>query len=159
MNKFTKFIVLYAGFASTIVIISSILITRNVISTQSQTNQDILSIKSEVEKINKNLDAKDKLSGDIDKIRAEIAQSRKNTEEVSSEKTTFLGSITVSGGYQTIDVYQDTSFSANIVGNLSASNTYSYLKKDGSWYQVQVSDNLIGWVNSRFVKEQETKQP
>lgn len=163
MNKVVRFFIVYTAFAVTGMAIGLIIVIRHESWAQSQTTQQANSIKQEVEKLQTGLDATGKLNEEINKIKTELAASREQNKTVkdvlgTTDKPTTdklgLGAITLADTtYLTMDVYQQTSFSASVAGKMYANKTYRYLKKENSWYFVHIAEGQEGWVNSRFVKE------
>ena len=153
MHKLIRFFFVYSFFALTGVLISSILLMRNLSSSSKQTAEEISAIKQEIVKMSADRDSTGKLTENINAVKDLVASSA--AKEILGEDTDqSLGYITISDtNLKTVDMYEQRSFSSKVVGKLDSEKAYRYLKNEENWYLVKLTDDTKGWTSYRFVKE------
>ena len=70
-----------------------------------------------------------------------------------STEPTNLKQITGKDNITTINVYEEPSASSDKIGSLDGTAKYIYLEKNGTWYNLILSDSLSGWVSANQVQE------
>jgi len=96
----------------------------------------------------------------LDKIYAEIIENEPVVLGTTSELESILDEDKVatkkvirSIAPYPLDVYERNSSSSKIVGEAEFDESYPYIKKEGNWYQITLSDSTVGWVMAQFVEE------
>ncbi len=120
---------------------------------------DIAQIKETVDKMNyKSATAEGQLSQEIKTIKEQIALSSEDPAPTEDPKSAVLGKsaqtlgqIKVAQGYETLDIYEETSFSSAVSGKMEPGKSYSYTKKQDNWLLVKLDSNKEGWVNNKLV--------
>ncbi len=56
-------------------------------------------------------------------------------------------------GWNSVDAFEKPQASSKIIGQISASQSYQILADQNNWYQLGLSANLSGWVQSQFIDE------
>lgn len=166
MQKLIRVLILYTAITSTLITVIAFLTIRGNSEQNKKIQANIDTIKYDLEKISSYQQSLNETSQKLDSLKAEIANNETNlvlgtnNQALNSSQITS-GFITINDKkWQTIDVYENNSYSSKVVGTIEFDKAYQYIKKDNSWYQIILSKSQIsGWVAGRFLKEIEDNGP
>lgn len=166
MQKLIRVLILYTAITSTLITVIAFLTIRGNSEQNKKIQANIDTIKYDLEKISSYQQSLNETSQKLDSLKAEIANNETNlvlgtNNQASNSSQITSGFITINDKkWQTIDVYENNSYSSKVVGTIEFDKAYQYIKKDNSWYQIVLSKSQIsGWVAGRFLKEIEDNGP
>lgn len=116
-------------------------------------------IRQEIDTISAHQKEQITLGQKLDKLYSELADytDKKvlgDTKEASKSAVPTEGFVTINDKkWQTVSVYETSSYSSPIVGSITFGKPYRFSNKVGTWYQITVSSTVKGWVPERFLKE------
>lgn len=111
------------------------------------------------------------LTGELTKIKKDLAEIKtalkiqnltSSTDQtdiagvLGDETKVAVGTLAQRTGISGVHVYRDPTTNAPTVGTLTSGENYSFYKKENGWYQIALTNNLEGWVNSQSVTETTT---
>jgi len=121
------------------------------------------------ELINKELGSRDALEEELTILREQVNAVRLNegleTEVLGSQDAggvnklselsggEYLGTVTISNQYEMVDVHSAPLASSGVIGQAYKDLTYLYTSKQGQWYEIDLGDGTVGWVQVSLVKE------
>lgn len=117
---------------------------------------DLLNVQKQNEELKSQLAS---LSSELQTAKDATRSSAKNdgesiTDIIYGTPTPItLQQITGKAGVKTIDVYKDPSITSKKVSTLDGTAKYLYVGKNGSWYNLILTDSLSGWVSANSVEE------
>lgn len=122
---------------------------------------NIDSLKEELSKITAYQESSKEIVQKLDSLKSEIAAASEDAKvlgqnsQVSDNSKSTSGFVTINDKkWQTVDVYENNSYSSKVIGKIEFDKVYRYLKKEGSWYQIVLpKTETNGWVAGRFLKE------
>ncbi|MEN8252778.1 MAG: SH3 domain-containing protein [Patescibacteria group bacterium] len=116
----------------------------------SDNKQQISNLKEAYKKDSeKQLQKIEELNQDIDKLKMIVSQSSPRVLGSSEEEQTKM--IYVSSNLEEVEVLAQAQEGAEKIGVLPANSLYFYLQKQDSWYQIEIDNNITGWINDKFV--------
>jgi len=65
----------------------------------------------------------------------------------------YLGTVTISNQYEMVDVHSTPLASSSVIGQAYKDLTYLYTSKQGQWYEIDLGDGTVGWVQASLIKE------
>ncbi len=151
-----------------LVLLTSVLVSASTVVAYSKTSQpEVKSAKTSPSEIQSLTDDLNETSSQVDLIEmsneAILREIKDLKRELSTDKEDTTGNMTEPTTTPTetiikitsttpIDIYEDNSYSAKVIGK-SDKTMYTYTKKIDSWYQVLLPDGTEGWVSASFVTE------
>lgn len=85
----------------------------------------------------------------------EIKNNQDKSQPLPTVDPNLVGGMVkiVSEQWEEVDVFEKALASSRIIGQLSFGNIYFYREKKDGWYQVELSLDKSGYVQSQFLKE------
>ena len=85
----------------------------------------------------------------------EIKNNQDKSQPLPTVDPNLVGGMVkiVSEQWEKVDVFEKALASSRIIGQLSFGNIYFYREKKDGWYQVELSLDKSGYVQSQFLKE------
>lgn len=118
----------------------------------SQIKDELAKIRAEQRGVNQILGAA--TSGSITDF-MEAVQSLKETTS-----PTPLGYVKAnSKEYNSVDIYQNPSFSSVVIAQMENTRSYPYFEKKDNWYLIEMPDLKRGYVNAKFILEETLRTP
>lgn len=160
MQKLVRVLIIYTAIITTLLLTITLLSIRSSAEQNKTAESTIDSLKQELQKITDYQQSQREIVQNLNSLKSELVTSQDekvlgtSNQAPDSSKVTS-GFVTINDKkWQTVDVYESNSYSSKVIGTLEFDKGYPYLQKDGSWYQISLSNSqLNGWVAGRFLKE------
>lgn len=159
MQKLIRVFIVYIAIAQT-VLLAALLTSRGQNAQYVKKIEGVQNdIQQEIDTIAAHQKEQIALGQKLDKLYSEIADytDKKvlgDTKEASKSAAPAEGFVTINDKkWQTVSVYETSSYSSRLVGSIAFGTTYRFSEKAGTWYQIVVSSTIKGWVPERFLKE------
>lgn len=160
MQKLVRLLIIYTATISTLLLVIIFLSMKGSIEQDKKAEANIDSLKQELRKITAYQESSKEIVQKLESLKLELAASEDakvlgSNSQVSDNSKSTIGFVTINDKkWQTVDVYESSSYSSKIIGKLEFDKAYRYIKKESSWYQI-VLPNLEtnGWVAGRFLNE------
>lgn len=82
-----------------------------------------------------------------------LATIERQTGAVITPTPTPTRQAKLKSGWKTVDAFEKPQASSKIIGQISEKLSYQILANQDNWYQLGLSANLSGWVQSQFIDE------
>lgn len=92
------------------------------------------------------------LSMSLDQALATI-ERQTNTLATPTPTPTPTKQAKLKSGWKSVDAFEKPQASSKIIGQISTNQSYQILANQNNWYQLGLSANLSGWVQSQFIDE------
>lgn len=159
MQKLIRILVIYTAMTATFLLTVALLLMRDNIEQNRKVQASIDNLIQESEKITAYQQSAKEIAQKLNNMNSLASSSNEKVLGTSKPATEAAkitsGFVTMNDKkWQTVDVYENSSYSSKVVGKIEFDKVYQYLKKDGSWYQIVLPNLQInGWVAGRFLKE------
>ena len=158
MQQLVRFLIVYTAIITTLLLVTTFILVKSSMEQDKSANAKMDSFKQELRKVVEGYESQKEITREMDSLKQKIAV--KEEDQISPSKEEVLGSdssgfITINDKkWQTVEVYESSSYSSKVIGKIEFDKVYSYLKKISSWYQINLPNSqLTGWVAGRFLKE------
>lgn len=160
MQKLVRVLIVYTATISTLLLVINFLSIRGQFEQNKKAEATFDSLKQELQKITTYQQSQKETVQKLKDLSPKTSDNADNkvlgeSNQASDSSKTTSGFVTVNDKkWQTVDVYQSSSYSSKVIGKIEFDKVYRYLKKDGSWYQIVLpKPETNGWVAGRFLKE------
>lgn len=166
MQKLVRLLIIYTATISTLLLVITFLSMRGSIEQNKKAESRIDSLKEELSKITAYQESQKEIVQKLDSLKLELAASQDekvlgtSNQSPDNSKVTS-GFVTINDKkWQTVDVYENSSYSSKVISNMEFDKVYAFIKKTDSWYQISLpKSETSGWVAGRFLKEVEDRGP
>lgn len=159
MQKLVRVLIIYTAITVTLLLVITFISIRNTVEQNKKAENTIDSLKQNLEKITAYQQSQKEIVQKLDSLKSQAESEDKKvlgtSNQASDSSKLTSGFVTINDKkWQTIDVYESSSYSSKVVGKIEFDKIYRYLKKEGSWYQIVLpKSEANGWVAGRFLKE------
>lgn len=166
MQKLVRLLIVYTATISTLILVVTFLSIRGSAEQNKKAEATFESLKQEIQKITDYQQSQKEIVQKLEDLSTKMVDNvDKKVPGISNQAS---DSPLITGGFatindkkwQTVDVYENNSYSSKVIGKIEFDKVYTYLKKEGSWYQIVLpKSEANGWVAGRFLKEVEDSGP
>lgn len=117
---------------------------------EAKTSEELAEELSDIKDELKALNLEGKLILGTQNQSSQLGDLLKELEE--NEDKIPLGNVSLSSDLvKEVSAYDEPNFSAVTVGTINYGVSYPYFEVNGSWYQIRLADETLGWVHERDV--------
>lgn len=160
MQKLVRVLIIYTAIITTLLLINTLLSIRSSAEQNKKAEATFDSLKQNLEKITTYQQSQKEIVQkleDLSQNKSDNADKKVlgESKQASDSSKILSGFVTINDKkWQTVDIYEDSSYSSKVIGKLEFDKIYSFVKKSDSWYQIKLPNSQnLGWVAGRFLKE------